>query len=203
MVKPVLLAALICAAPVCPSSAQDVKVSVDMMGIGGMSCAHWQSTQAHRSEGTGLDLWFLLNSIRGDAPPLTPGTPPVRFGSEGCPNTRRYGKRILRAGRWQGLDCGKESVYPLIELPRERLIMADKSKGTWYVSFDLGPGKRTHARATEAFPNEREAKKFARAKLVDTPKVSAGTLNPHLPKRTIAATQMLEWLEEPDEADLA
>src|ERR1700682_1585222 len=58
MVKPVLLAALICAAPVCPSSAQDVKVSVDMMGIGGMSCAHWQSTQAHRSEG-GLDLWFL------------------------------------------------------------------------------------------------------------------------------------------------
>jgi hypothetical protein len=33
--------------------------------------------------------------------------------------------------------------------------------------------------------------------------VSAGTLNPHLPKRTIAATQMLEWLEEPDDADLA
>jgi hypothetical protein len=52
MFKPVLLAALICAAPVCPSSALDVKVSVDMMGIGGKSCAHWQSTQAHRSEGT-------------------------------------------------------------------------------------------------------------------------------------------------------
>src|SRR5260370_29995656 len=52
MAKPLLLAALICAAPVCSSSAQDVKVSVDMMEIGGMSCAHWQSTQAHRSEGT-------------------------------------------------------------------------------------------------------------------------------------------------------
>jgi hypothetical protein len=39
--------------------------------------------------------------------------------------------------------------------------------------------------------------------LVDTPNVSAGTLNPHLPKRTIAATKMLEWLEEPDEVDLA
>jgi CheY-like chemotaxis protein len=26
--------------------------------------------------------------------------------------------------------------------------------------------------------------------------VSAGTLNPHLPKRTIAAAQILEWLEE-------
>jgi hypothetical protein len=31
----------------------------------------------------------------------------------------------------------------------------------------------------------------------------AGTLNPHLPKRMIAATLMLEWLEERDEADLA
>jgi redox-regulated HSP33 family molecular chaperone len=55
MVKPVLLAALVCAAPVCLSSAQDAKVSVDMMGIGGMSCAHWQSTQALRLEGT---IWI-------------------------------------------------------------------------------------------------------------------------------------------------
>jgi hypothetical protein len=100
------------------------------------------------------------------------------------------------------LDCGERIRSPLIELPRVRFIMADKSKGTWYVSFDLGPGKRTHASATETIPNEREAKKFARAKLVDTPNVSAGTLNPHLPERTIAATQMLEWLEEPNEADL-
>jgi hypothetical protein len=74
--------------------------------------------------------------------------------------------------------------------------MTYKSRGTWYVAFELRRGKRAHSRATETFPNEREAKKFARAKLVDTPNVSAGTLNPHLPKRTIAATQMLEWLEE-------
>jgi hypothetical protein len=74
--------------------------------------------------------------------------------------------------------------------------MAIKSQGTWYVSFELPPGKRTSARATETFRNERGAKKFARAKLVDTPNVTAGTLNPHLPKRTIAATQILEWLEE-------
>jgi hypothetical protein len=32
--------------------------------------------------------------------------------------------------------------------------------------------------------------------LAETLNVTAGTLNPHLPKRTIAATQMLEWLEE-------
>jgi hypothetical protein len=81
--------------------------------------------------------------------------------------------------------------------------MANKSQGTWYVSFERPRGKRTFSRATETFPNEREAKEFARAKLVDTPNVTAGTLNPHLPKRTITPTLMLEWLEERDEADLA
>jgi hypothetical protein len=82
--------------------------------------------------------------------------------------------------------------------------MANKSRGTWYVSFDLPWARRgRHARATETFPNEREAKKFARAKLALTQHVSAGTLNPHLPKRTIASAQMLEWLHESDEDNLA
>jgi hypothetical protein len=78
--------------------------------------------------------------------------------------------------------------------------MANKSQGTWYVSFDLPRRRRALIRATETFSNEREAKQFARAKLVDTPNVTAGTLNPHLPKRTIAARQMLEWLEHADES---
>ena len=81
--------------------------------------------------------------------------------------------------------------------------MANKSQGTWYVSFELPPGKRRNPRATETFPNEREAKKFAREKLAQTKNVSAGTLNPHLPKQTIASAKMLKWLEEPDEDDLA
>lgn len=65
MVKPVLLAALICAASVRASSAQDAKVSVDMMGIGSMSCTHWQSTQAHRLEGTIwiYGFWTGLNYV--------------------------------------------------------------------------------------------------------------------------------------------
>ena len=75
--------------------------------------------------------------------------------------------------------------------------MANKSQGTWYVSFELPPGKRKHARVTETFRNEREAKKFAKTKLIDTPNVSAGTLNPHLPKRTIAPTLLLELIDEP------
>ena len=73
--------------------------------------------------------------------------------------------------------------------------MANKSQGTWYVSFEL-PREKRRRRATETFRSELEAKKFARAKLAETLNVTAGTLNPHLPKRTIAATQMLEWLEE-------
>jgi hypothetical protein len=72
--------------------------------------------------------------------------------------------------------------------------MATKSQGTWYVSFELPRGKGNFAEAT--IPNEREARKFARAKLADTPNVPAGTLNPHLPERMIAAMQILEWLEE-------
>jgi len=79
--------------------------------------------------------------------------------------------------------------------------MADKSKGTWYVSFERPRGKRSGARTTETFPNEREAKKFAIAKLVDTPNVIAGTLNPHLPKRTIASRQIAQWLEQTDGPD--
>ena len=79
--------------------------------------------------------------------------------------------------------------------------MANKSRGTWYVSFNRPGAKRRHR--TETFPNERKAKNFARAKLAEARNVSAGTLNPHLPKRTIASAQMLEWLDEPDEDSLA
>jgi hypothetical protein len=51
--------------------------------------------------------------------------------------------------------------------------MANKSRGTWYVSFDLPWARRgRHARATETFPNEREAKNFARAKLAEARNVS-------------------------------
>jgi hypothetical protein len=65
MVKPILLAALLCAAPDRLSSAQDAKVSVDLMGIGAMSCAHWQSTLALRLEGTIwiYGFWSGLNYV--------------------------------------------------------------------------------------------------------------------------------------------
>src|SRR4051794_25765559 len=60
-----LFGALVFAAPVCLVSAQDAKVSVDMIGIGRMSCAHWRSTQAHLSEGTVwiYGFWTGLNYV--------------------------------------------------------------------------------------------------------------------------------------------
>jgi hypothetical protein len=65
MIKRILFAVLIFTAPYCPVSAQDAKVSIDMVGIGGMSCAHWRSTQEHRLEGTVwiYGFWTGLNYV--------------------------------------------------------------------------------------------------------------------------------------------
>jgi hypothetical protein len=65
MLKRALTAALVFVAPACRASAQCAKVSVDMIGIGHMSCVHWQSTQAHRREGTIwiLGFWTGLNYV--------------------------------------------------------------------------------------------------------------------------------------------
>jgi hypothetical protein len=59
MIKRVLIAVLVFAAPACLVSAQDARVSV------GMSCAHWQSTQEHRLEGTIwiYGFWTGLNYV--------------------------------------------------------------------------------------------------------------------------------------------
>jgi hypothetical protein len=65
MIERVLFAVLIFAAPVWPVSAEDAKVSVDMIGIGGMSCAHWRSTKEHVLEGTVwiYGFWTGLNYV--------------------------------------------------------------------------------------------------------------------------------------------
>jgi hypothetical protein len=65
MIKRVIIAALVFAAPVCLVSAQDTKVSVGMIGIGRMTCAHWRSAQAHRLEGTIwiYGFWTGLNYV--------------------------------------------------------------------------------------------------------------------------------------------
>ena len=65
MMKRFLFAAIVSAVPVCLISAQDAKVSVDMIGIGSMSCAHWRSTKEHLLEGTVwiYGFWTGLNYV--------------------------------------------------------------------------------------------------------------------------------------------
>jgi len=81
-----------------------------------------------------------------------------------------------------------------------------RSKGTWYVSYECRDRllrRRSQTRATETFRNEQEARVFARARLAEGLNVNAGTLNPHLPKRTITSKQILDWLDEPEVDDQA
>ena len=65
MMKRVLFAALVFVAAGRPVSALDDKVSVDMIGIGGMSCAHWLSTNERLLEGTVwiYGFWTGLNYV--------------------------------------------------------------------------------------------------------------------------------------------
>jgi hypothetical protein len=75
----------------------------------------------------------------------------------------------------------------------------ERSKDTWYVSFEPKarlPGQRGLMRTSETFRNEQEAKAFARTKLADSRNITAGTINPRLPKRTISSKQVLDWLNE-------
>jgi hypothetical protein len=65
MIRRALFVALVFAAPVCLVSAQDAKLTVDLIGIGRMSCAHWRSTQEHLLEGTVwiYGFWTGLNYV--------------------------------------------------------------------------------------------------------------------------------------------
>lgn len=67
---------------------------------------------------------------------------------------------------------------------------------SWYVTFhnpEIASGDY-YIRNTQTFRTESEAKQFARARLFDGCNVSAGTLNPHFPKRTIGPSMLEGWL---------
>src|ERR1700716_2395449 len=105
------------------------------------------------------------------------------------------------ATRWR--VAGAVQMDEARSLPRENIPMAVRPDDIWYVSFEpikLPTGKRAFSRATETFRSELEAKEFARQKLTEAQNVSAGTLNPHLPKRVISPAQIKLWLEEPSNA---
>jgi hypothetical protein len=70
-------------------------------------------------------------------------------------------------------------------------------KLTWYVVFAVPKtAKRRGRRVTETFETESQAREFARKKTAEGLLVNAGTINPHLPKRAIASTDIQQWIED-------
>lgn len=72
----------------------------------------------------------------------------------------------------------------------------------WYVAYT--PDKSTRSeeksssgpiRTTKTFKSEDDAKKFALDIIAKGWTVSAGTLNPHQPKQTIAAARIEKWAD--------
>jgi hypothetical protein len=77
--------------------------------------------------------------------------------------------------------------------------MAHDFKNSWYVVVEVPRAamgsERRIPRGTKTFPSETEAKEFARIQYASGLKINAGTINPHLPKRAIAGTEIHRWLE--------
>lgn len=71
----------------------------------------------------------------------------------------------------------------------------------WYVAFrNPEPSCGVYVRTTKTFQTECEAKRFASERLEEGCDVSAGTLNPHRPKKTIGLSGILGWLGPIDQS---
>jgi hypothetical protein len=69
----------------------------------------------------------------------------------------------------------------------------------WYVSYTVKSDQspRRYARRTKTFETEESAKLFVREITVDRRGFTAGTINPHLPKRIVSPDEIATWLEAP------
>ena len=69
---------------------------------------------------------------------------------------------------------------------------------TWYVSIHLPHQEKTrhYSRRSHTFTSEAEARKFAAARIAEGIEVSAGTINPVVPKRIVGPAEIKQWLSE-------
>ena len=96
-----------------------------------------------------------------------------------CVQLRRFGRPVFRA---------------FLQI---RTNVSHMPTPTWFVTYHPSarlPGQ--HTRRSEQFANEQDAKVFARARVSEVLDVTAGTINPHLPKRFIGSAQIAKWLDE-------
>jgi hypothetical protein len=70
---------------------------------------------------------------------------------------------------------------------------------TWYVTFEVPRSgtfvRRRNPRLTKTFESEAEAREFARKKNEAGLIVTAGTINPHVPRRAVPSASIPAWLE--------
>jgi hypothetical protein len=101
MIKRSLFASIVFGAPVCLASAQDAKVSVDLIGIGSMSCAHWRSTEEHLLEGTvwihGFWTGLYVAAASGQTQPIISMTSIVAEVEKAC---ARKASQTLASAVW-------------------------------------------------------------------------------------------------------
>lgn len=75
-------------------------------------------------------------------------------------------------------------------------VVNKNDRKTWYVSIHLPDDQKTghYSRRSETFANESEAKRFAAGKIAAGTEISAGTLNPVVPKRIIKPSEIEKWI---------
>ena len=103
--------------------------------------------------------------------------------------------RIVRLGTFCISSIGHDVAIAWADHHRERTAMKT-DKAIWYVSFAMrnpDAGHHRFARQTRTFMTEQDAKAFARTLLDQTQDVSAGTINPHIPRRVIAPAAITAW----------
>ena len=76
-------------------------------------------------------------------------------------------------------------------------MVIKKLPNTWYVSVYIPHKEKTghHSRRSQAFERG-DAKKFAATQIAAGIEVSAGTINPVMPKRIVGPSQIKKWLFE-------
>jgi hypothetical protein len=111
---------------------------------------------------------------------------------------------LLSAPRY----CPEGEAFLLRNAPRQDMARRVLTN-CWYVSC-VSPSewhseseRTSRSRKTKAFKNESEAKRFAKSMLSEGFEVTAGTLNPHLPKRVITASEIDQWVNGKERRDTA
>jgi len=108
-------------------------------------------------------------------------------------------------GRFAGITLSQELEYSGIcrRLARKTWTLLEAKPLTepdiWYVSYrsnitPRGENEERCVRATRRFKTEAEAKQFAQQIIKKGWSAIAGTLNPYTPKKTVASTQILDWI---------